>query len=786
MNVSLAWLNDHLDLAGKSVDELDDLLTFSGIEVEGLQSQPDLLVVAQISSSDPHPDADKLSVCQVDDGSGTPRQIVCGAKNYQLGDMVPLALPGCQLAEDFKIKSGKLRGVQSDGMLCSASELGMPDAVDGLLILPPDLAPGTPLSAVFPPVFELEITPNRPDCLSHLGVARELSVLTKQSLKGPAAHHDAGAPTRVASAAEVEIRDLAACPLYTARKITGVTVAESPPWLQQRLSSVGLRPINNIVDITNFVLLEMGQPLHAFDLANLDGGIVVRKAADGEAFIALDGQEYTLTADDLVIADHQQAVAIAGVMGGERSGVTDATTDILLESAYFQPSGIRRTSRRLDLSSDSSYRFERGVDPQQVAGASALAVKLILEIAGGQAEDALVVCGEVPSLTGVVEFDLARCRQLLGVDVEAPEVDQILSGLGLQKVDGAGWKVPSYRLDLQRHVDLVEEVARVFNIDRIPPSFTARFAEIGTVDAEYDYSLQVSRLLAAQGFYEARTIKFISEGQLADDLCAPAAGRELVRMKNPMNDDYTVMRPSVIPALLAVAERNLRMGASSLRLFETGTVFSGTAEGESLGLLIAGPDDVASWHLPKPDHADLFTLRGILELLSPKIGLLPASQTGGLVVAADIVVGKRKIGCAGQAWPARARALDLRAPIFVAEIDLAALRQMAGAGLKQVEPLPKFPAMTRDVAMQLPRSVPNIDLETFFRKAQRAQPLLVGFSLFDVFSDDAGVKLSADKKSLAYSLTYRDKLRTLESAEVDAAHGKILEDLQEELPVKLR
>ena len=306
-------------------------------------------------------------------------------------------------------------------------------------------------------------------------------------------------------------------------------------------------------------------------------------------FLALDGEDYLLEPQDLVIADRGAAVAIAGVMGGALSGVTETTSDVLLESAYFQPSGIRRTSRRLDLSSDSSYRFERGVDPQQVAGASELAVKLILEIAGGTAEDELVVCGAAPQLVDTVPFDVERCQRLLGVEIEEAEIDQILSGLGLKKVAGAGWQVPSYRLDLKRHVDLVEEVARVFNIDRIPPSFSARFSEIAKVDLEYDHRLEVSRLLAANGFYEARTIKFISESQLADDLCAPVEGRDLVRMKNPMNDDYTVMRPSVIPALLAVAERNLRMGASSLHLFEIGTVFSGDEEGESLGILIAGP-----------------------------------------------------------------------------------------------------------------------------------------------------------------------------------------------------
>ncbi|MFT5854898.1 MAG: phenylalanyl-tRNA synthetase beta chain [Verrucomicrobiales bacterium] len=786
MNVSLSWLNDHLDLAGKSIEELDDLLTFSGIEVEGLQSQPDNLVVGQISSSEPHPDADKLSVCKVDDGSGTPRQIVCGAKNYQVGDKVPLALPGCQLAPDFKIKAGKLRGVPSDGMLCSASELGMPDEVDGLLILPADLAPGTPIGDVFPPIFELEITPNRPDCLSHLGVARELSVLTKQSLKGADAHRDAGVATRTANDSEVAIRDLEACPLYTARRITGVKVAESPAWLKQKLTSVGLRPINNIVDITNFVLLEMGQPLHAFDADKLDGGIVVRPAADGEKFLALDGDTYPLLPEDLVIADQNQAVAIAGVMGGELTGVTETTTDVLLEAAYFKPQGIRRTSRRLDLSSDSSYRFERGVDSQQVAGASALATKLILELAGGEAADELIVCGAAPELSGTVEFDIDRCRSLLGAEIEESEVEQILTGLGLAKIDTANWKVPSYRLDLKRHVDLVEEIARVYNIDRIPATFAASFSEIGKVDLEYDYNIDLSRQLAANGFYEARTIKFISENQIADDLCSGGGERDLVRMRNPMNEDFTVMRPSLIPALLAVAERNVRMGNTSLRFFETGMVFDGEVEAERLALLISGSAAPASWHDAKPADADLFELRGVLELISPKLALAPSSQNDGLVVAADIVIGKRKVGTAGQAWPARVRAMDLRTPVYVAEIDLAALRQMTGGGLKQVEPLPKFPAMTRDIAMELAREIPNIDLHKFFTKVQRNEKLLVDFSLFDVFVDDAGVKLSTDKKSIAYSLTYRDKLRTLESAEVDAAHGKILESLQKELPVKLR
>ena len=370
MNVSLQWLSDHVDFSEYSMSQLDELLTFAGIEVEGIQSLPDHLVVAEVLSSERHPDAEKLSVCQVDDGSGKPRQIVCGAKNYKVGDKVPLALPGCVLdaggGKTFTIGEGKLRGVDSLGMMCSSKEIGLGEGADGLLILPATLKPGTPLRDVFPAVFELEITPNRPDCLSHLGVARELAALAKKPLKG-IAHHGVSTTPVKAAADEITLSS-ETCPYYTARLIRGVTVSESPSWLKVKLESIGLRPINNIVDITNYLLMETGQPLHAFDMSKLDGGIVVRAAADGEKFLALNGEEYALSSDDLVIADKTRAVAIGGVMGGEDSGVTETTTDVLLEAAYFTPAAVRRTGRRLGIHSDSSYRFERGTDPLQVAG----------------------------------------------------------------------------------------------------------------------------------------------------------------------------------------------------------------------------------------------------------------------------------------------------------------------------------------------------------------------------------------------------------------------------------
>jgi phenylalanyl-tRNA synthetase beta chain len=393
-----------------------------------------------------------------------------------VGDKVPVALPGAELPGGFQIKEGKLRGIASLGMMCSGRELGLSDDHAGLLILDPNAANvGTPFRELVEPdvLLDLEITPNRPDLLSHLGLARELAALTGLPLKGEAHHAVTDLKTRAATADEIRLDAPEACPLYIARIIRGVKVGPSPEWLQKRLHSIGLRPINNLVDITNYILMEMGQPLHAFDLAKLNGGIVVRHAAEGETLVALDGQTCTLQPDDLVIADQSKPLAIAGVMGGLDSGVTETTTDVLLEVAYFQPSGIRRTSRRLSLHTDSAYRFERGADPHQALGAADAATRLILAIAGGKTEDIAVVAGAAPALVSEVELDETRARQLLGIpSFTADEGHGILEKLGLIKKDASDlasrWQIPSYRLDLQRPVDLIEELARVLGLDRVP------------------------------------------------------------------------------------------------------------------------------------------------------------------------------------------------------------------------------------------------------------------------------------------------------------------------------
>lgn len=804
MNVSLNWLNDHIDLTGYGIAELSDLLTFAGVEVENIEQRGldvDLVVVARVESSEKHPDADKLSVCKVDDGSGTLRQIVCGARNYGVGDKVPLALPGAVLPGGFKIKKGKLRGVESLGMLCSGRELGLSQDHEGLMILGADAPVGAPLRELVPSdtVIEVEVTPNRSDWLSHLGIARELAALTGQPLKRDGDCRATSVPVRKAEAAEVAIDAPAACPFYTARVIRGVTVAPSPEWLQQKLQSIGLRPINNIVDITNFVLMEMGQPLHAFDVKKLDGGIRVRHAREGEAFLALDGETYILQPQDLVIADQSRAVAIGGVMGGEDSGVTATTTDVLLESAYFDPQSIRRTSRRLGLSSDSSYRFERGIDPQQTVGASELAARMILEIAGGSADECVLCCGAPPVLAGEVTLDIQGAVRLLGADIPEVAIDRILTGLGLVKAGGTGgvcsqWTIPSYRLDLRRHIDLVEEIARVHGIDNIPATRGALFADASAADHAYDFLAKTKTRLVALGFHEANTIKLVADSQLDGVLGTAAAAPRPVPLKNPLSDDHTTLRPSIVPALLAVAERNVRMGASSLRLFETGTIFSrdggDTArENQAIALLMSGPSQPESWHSNQAAALDFYDLRAVLESLVPAGLRLQSAAHPALLLPAQVYSGDVLLGWAGQLPPALARRHDIGGALLVAELDLALLQAHGARGDVRFSELARFPGSARDIAMFVPVDLPNGSIEAFF--ASLTEPLLESFRVFDVFmpepNDAGGRKRDVqERKSIAYSLTYRDEGRTLQSIEVDEVHGRVLEALKQALPVEVR
>ena len=798
MKVSLNWLRDLVELP-PTIPALVDLLTLAGVEVEDVITTGVSIanvVVAEIKESVPHPNADRLSVTQVDDGAGGAlRQIVCGAKNYRVGDKVPLALPGAVLGPDFKIKVGKLRGVESQGMLCSAEELGLPKGADGLLILPPEAKAGTPISELFPgdTVLDLEITPNRPDLLGHIGIAREIAVLTQKPLKLPPRPDELLG--FVGEVIDVEPRE---CGFYSVLAISGVKVSPSPEWLRRKLEAVGLRPINNVVDITNYVLLETAQPLHAFDAGKLRGDLRVRMAREGETFPALDGKTYALTAQQLVIADAERAVAIGGVMGGGETGVTDGTTDIFLEGAWFDPAQIRRTSRALGLSSDSSYRFERGVDRENVLPNAQRAAQLILELAGGTVSelriglpgdspagfDPSAMLGESvgPVFTRTVALRPARVAALLGVAVAEPRLAEILTGFGLRAAEG-GWEVPSYRPDLTREVDLIEEIARVIGLESVPSRVKARFAPASATDRSYDRAMTLRCALAAAGLHEARSLTLVPEQPLG--LAAlPTDPANLVRVKNPMIDEQLTLRPNLLHGLLKAVSGNVRAGAKAVRLFEIGRVYSRLAPEEitHAALVLTGPVSARNWRAGEGRDADLFDLKTVLTTaLGPATTFEPASNPA-LALSLTVKVAGQPVGFAGQLWPAEARALDATAPIVFAELDLAALESTAVA--KKYRDISRFPATSRDIALIAPLTLAHDRIAATLTGAQ--EPLLAEVELFDVFTDPTGARVPADKKSLAYSLTYRSPERTLTAEEVNAAHTQLKQRLTAELGVAPR
>ena len=774
MKVSLNWLKELVELPA-SVPALVDLLTLAGVEVEGIASTGvsiPKIVVAQILESERHPNADRLSVCKVDDGSGTPRQIVCGAKNYKVGDKVPLALPGAEMPAGFKIKVGKLRGVESEGMMCSAEELGLPKGEDGLLILPTEAIVGTPLSDVFSgdTVLDLEITPNRPDLLSHIGIAREIAALTGKSLSLPAVSLEA-----FSSVGSVALGSPHA-PLYTVLAITGVKVGPSPDWLRKKLESVGLRAINNVVDVTNFVMLETGQPLHAFDAAKVSGDIRVRVADKEESFLALDGCTYKLNPDNVVIADEQHALALAGVIGGADSGVTAQTTEILLESAYFAPGNIRRTARTLGLSTDSSYRFERGVNIEGVHAASQRAAALIVEISGGTI-GALKESATGPGpKTGLVVLRPGRVASLLGTDIASDRIDSILTGFGLSKTE-AGWSVPAYRQDLLREVDLIEEIARVVGIERIPARLSAVPATPGEADAAYDFNMGVRQKLSAQGLSEARTSTLISEGMLWQEIPA-------IRLRNPLGEDQAFLRTSLLPGLLSAFERNIRQGAKRIGLFEIGRTFhaEGAEERATLALVLGG-ETATDWRGGKARILDWHDAKGVVQQLLPSGFELRKSKIKvPLALGATILVGERCIGQLAQLTPSTARDLGSSGGVLVAELDLSALQSLSAP--RAFTEIAKFPAITRDMAIVCPLAMTYGEIECALRSEN--EPLLTRIEPFDIFTDSTGEKLATDRKSLAISLTFRDIGRTLNSEEVNVAFDRLKRSLKAKLAVDFR
>src|SRR5881227_2143121 len=562
MKFSVNCLREFVDLP-KNPEEIAELLTRAGIETKNIETRGaniDKVIVSQITTSSRHPNADRLTVCEVDDGSGTKRQIVCGATNYKVGDKVPLALPGAKLANGIEIRKTNLRGVESEGMLCSPIELGLGEDASGLLVLSADVKVGGSIADIFPAdtILDVEITPNRGDLLSHFGLAREIAALSGQPLRLPPAGQ---APALQKSS--VNITANRECPFFSLRRIDNVNVGPSPVWLRVKIESVGIRSINNIVDISNFVMLEFGQPTHAFDADKLKGNINVRLAHDGEKFLALDGKTYSLKPDNCVVADQDRAVGIGGVMGGEETGVTDSTKNILLEAAYFLPASIRRTARDLNLPSDASYRFERGVDLEMILRASQRATELIQEIAGGTPAKEINLDGKLPPNPADVSLSYDKCDRVVGISIKPKAIDEILTGFGLMKTSAAKttkWKIPSYRRDLQRDVDLIEEVVRAYGAEKIPGTNRSRFTASSAADDSHDLESAFRERLSAVGLDEVRTSKLLPRERFAFS--------ESVQLRNPLTEDHVALRPNLISGLIAVLDRNVRAGAERVAILE--------------------------------------------------------------------------------------------------------------------------------------------------------------------------------------------------------------------------
>ncbi|NBR87704.1 MAG: phenylalanine--tRNA ligase subunit beta [Proteobacteria bacterium] len=809
MKVTLNWLKQYVDF-NWSPEELAERLTMLGLEVEGVQKLGGEfagVVVGQVLAKDKVAGSDKLSVNRVADGTGE-RTIICGAQNHQPGDKVALILPNFALPlkagekEPFVIKERKVFGVVSQGMMCSKKELGLGEDGDGIIILPPDAKVGQPFAehlgrAGSDVVYDLEVTPNRPDLNSVIGIAREIAAVTGNALKVPNVSGIQNPESRIQNHVAVRLDEPALCPRYTARVVTGVKVGPSPDWLRQTLEKVGIRSISNVVDVTNFVMLETGQPLHAFDYHLIAKGaegkptIVVRRAGAGEKFKTLDNQERMLTPDMLLIADEQKGIALAGVMGGANTEIRDDTKDVLIESAYFTPTNIRRTSKALGLRSESSYRFERGCDVGIADYASQRAAQLILETAGGALVPGVVDAYPQPAKAKEISLRFAKTTELLGVAIEPEQQAKFLTSLGLGQLpiangQSATFSIPTFRVDLKREVDLIEEIARLHGVDKIPS--TAPRGAVGTnaFDAVYDEIAAVRRLLTGLGLNEAQGQTLVSKAECR------ASSAEIVALSNPLSSDMDVLRPSLLPGLIHSLRHNLSRKNNDVALFEIGRVFTSVngqpKEERRVALALTGARALAFWSGDDRDaKLDAMDLKGLVEDLLEHFGLRgimfgKRAEPNELFLesAAITLGGKVQLGELGQLLPALAKQYDLRDAVFLAELRLDELLARGNRN-KSFKPLPQFPASRRDLAMLVPEATTHDAVLQAIKQAKPAN--LESVELFDVFR---GKNVPAGQKSLAYAFTYRAADKTLTDADVNAAHTKAVDALKLKLSATVR
>ncbi len=782
MLISLDWLKQYVDI-DENIKELENTLTMIGQEVEAIEVQGahlDNVVVGQVVEYGKHPDSEKLSLLKVDAGDAAPLQIICGATNHKEGDKVVVAKIGAVLPGDFKIKKAKVRGVESFGMLCSEVELGIGEDADGIIILPEDAPVGTEYRKYMgldDTIFELEITPNRPDCLSHIGIAREVAAYYGRKVKYPKYElEEVIEPT--SDNVTVDIQDKERCKRYTARVLKNVKVGESPEWLKKRLRAIGLRPINNIVDVTNFVMFEYNHPMHAFDLQKLSGNkIVIREAEAGEKIVTLDGEERELNNKELVIADEEKAVAIAGIMGGENTQVDEETTDLLLEVAYFTPENIRSTSKALGLSSDSSYRFERGIDRDNSEEVINRAASLMKEVAGGEIlngnTDKYIEKFEEREVT----LDLGKLNKFVGKEITLEEVGEILRNLGLEIKTSAGNIItvcpPSYRGDLTRTADLYEEVIRMYGFENIEDKMPTANIEAGSKDEETMVVENMKGALVELGLQEVINYSFIPVNALEK----VKVEAETISIKNPLNEDMTVMRPTLIYSLLSNIRDNFNRNQFDLKLFEVSRTFTPAEElaNEDLkvAIALAGRTSKDLWDA-KPEAHDFYDLKGYVENFLGLMGMNrfqldrsenPTFHPGR---SADIKMGRDIVGTFGEIHPDVAENMGIKKErAYVAELDVAKILKYGKAGIKY-ERIVKFPEVTRDLAILVDADVLVGNMVADIKKSSN---IIENVELFDVY---VGERVEEGKKSVAVQVSMRKATGTLEEKEITGAIEKIL------------
>ena len=798
MLISLNWLKQYIDLDGIEINEMENALTMIGQEVEKIEVLGENLenvVTAQIIEKEMHPDSDHLTICKVDNGKEI-LQIVCGAPNHKAGDKVVLAQVGAKLAPDFVIKKGKIRGVESNGMLCSEEELNIGKDSDGIMILPEDTPVGVPMKeylGINDTVFELEITPNRPDCLSHIGIARELGAYYNKEVKYPSFVINSESSEKTADNISVEIEDSNLAKRYVARIIKNVTVKESPKWLKERVESIGIRSINNIVDASNFIMMELNQPNHTFDLDKIEGGkIVVRAGHENEKLVTLDEQERELNSDDIVISDGVKAVALGGVMGGQNSEITENTKNILLEVANFNSQNVRKTSRRLTLFSESSYRFERRVDEENAINVINSLANIIQEVAGGEILEGAVDNYPVPYKKKTATLNFERLNRFVGKNIPRETVIGILTRLEIEVVDNGETltlTAPTYRDDLENEQDYFEEVIRMYgfdNIENILPKLD--ISEKPVIDTT-KLSTQVKLIAANAGLKEVINYSFVPKDAMEKIKYTSVERENLIDLLRPITEDFVTLRPTLLYSLLKNAKENMNRNATNIRFFEVSRTFVKAEElakeEVKLGIILAGENNKTLWN-PKPVPYDFYDLKGIVEEIFTQLKfnnyMIKRSEQSQYHPgrSVDVFVGRELIGSFGEIHPDVLENFDLgKTSVLVGEFNIDLIQKYIGKKVNY-QGIVKYPAVPRDFAFVMREDILVGDV---LKTIQKVDKKIEKVELFDIYQ---GAGVLPGMKSVAISVILRDKNKTLEEKEIVDISNKIVAKVEKDYGAVLR